>query len=246
MLRQKSSIAIALAVAAALGLSACADNPNRRAEIGGGAGAVLGGLLGSQLGDKSGTNAAIGAALGALAGAGVGHYMDNQQKELNKKLAAQQARNELNITRLNQDTLKIGVASDASFAVDSANLSPNAQNTFNSIANVLKDYKKTAIHVVGFTDNTGSKQHNLKLSQERAQAVAQFLESRGVNSKRVLTWARGESEPVASNKTAEGRAQNRRVAIVIKPIVKGDEKAAFSAPPNLGNPQYETADGNNG
>ena len=246
MLRQKSSIAVALAVAAALGLTACADNPNRRAEIGGGVGAVFGGLLGSQLGDKSGTNAAIGAALGALAGAGVGHYMDNQQKELNKKLAAQQARNELNITRLDQDTLKIGVASDASFAVDSANLNPNAQNTFNSIANVLKDYDKTAIHVVGFTDSTGSEQHNLKLSQERAQAVAQFLESRGVNSQRVLTWARGESEPVASNKTAEGRAQNRRVAIVIKPIVKGNEKAAFSAPPDLGNPQYETADGNNG
>ncbi len=209
-------------------------------------GAVVGGLLGSQLGDKSGTNAAIGAALGALAGGGVGHYMDNQQKELNKKLAAQQARNELSITRLDQDALKIGVASDASFAVDSANLSPNAQNTFNSIANVLKDYDKTAIHVVGFTDSTGSEQHNLKLSQERAQSVAQFLESRGVNSQRVLTWARGESEPVASNDTAAGRAQNRRVAIVIKPIVKGNEKAAFSAPPNLGNPQYENTGSGNG
>lgn len=246
MLRQKNSLVIALAVAAALGLSACADNPNRRAEIGGGVGAVLGGLLGSQLGDKSGTNTAIGAALGALAGGGVGHYMDNQQKELNQKLATQQARDELDVVRLDQDTLKIGVASDASFAVDSSNLSPNAQNTFNSIANVLKDYDKTAIHVVGFTDSTGTEQHNLKLSQERAQAVAQFLESRGVNSQRVLTWARGESQPVASNDTAEGRAQNRRVAIVIKPIVKGNEKAAFSAPPDLGDPAYESSDGDHG
>ncbi|AWN17667.1 OmpA family protein [Salinisphaera sp. LB1] len=246
MSRHKSSIVIALAVAAALGLSACANNPNRRAEIGGGIGAVAGGLLGSQLGDSSGTNAAIGAALGALAGGGIGHYMDKQQQELNKKLAAQRARNELNIQRLNQDTLKIGVASDASFAVNSATLNPNAQNTFNSIASVLKNYKKTAIHVVGFTDSTGSKQHNLKLSKERADAVAQFLESRGVNSQRVLTWARGESEPVASNATAAGRAKNRRVAIVIKPIVKGNEKAAFSAPPDLGNPKYENTGNGNG
>lgn len=239
MTRDKTSILIAALVATALGVTACADNPNRRAEIGGGVGAVLGGLLGSQLGDKSGTNTAIGAALGALAGGGVGHYMDNQQKELSRKLAAQQARNELSITRLDQDTLKIGVASDASFAVDSSTLSPKAQNTFNSIANVLGDYDKTAIHVVGFTDSTGSAQHNLKLSQDRAQSVAQFLQGRGVNSQRVLTWARGESQPVASNDTAEGRAKNRRVAIVIKPIVKGNEKAAFTAPPNLGNPAYE-------
>lgn len=239
MSHRKTSLLLALIVAAAVGVSACANNPNRRAEIGGGVGAVLGGLLGSQLGDKSGTNAAIGAALGALAGGGVGHYMDNQQKELNKKLAAQQARNELNITRLNQDTLKIGVASDASFAVDSATLNPTAQNTFNSIANVLQDYDKTAIHVVGFTDSTGSAQHNLKLSKNRAQSVAQFLEGRGVNSQRVLTWARGESQPVASNDTAAGRAKNRRVAIVIKPIVKGNEKAAFTVPPDLGNPAYE-------
>ncbi|HET7312835.1 OmpA family protein [Salinisphaera sp.] len=239
MRRDKLPILAAVLVVVALTLTACANDPNRRAEIGGGVGAVLGGLLGSQLGDNSGTNAAIGAVLGGLAGAGVGHYMDNQQQELNRKLAAQQARDELNITRLDQNTLKIGVASDASFAVDSANLNPNAQNTFNSIANVLKDYDKTAIHVVGFTDSTGTEQHNLELSQERAEAVARFLESRGVNSQRVLTWARGESQPVASNATAEGRARNRRVAIVIVPIVKGREKAAFAAPPDLGNPVYE-------
>ncbi|WP_423823740.1 OmpA family protein [Salinisphaera sp. SPP-AMP-43] len=243
MTRGKSALLVAALTSATLAVSACANDPNRRAEIGGGVGAVFGGLLGSQLGDKSGTNAAIGAALGALAGGGVGHYMDRQQKELDKKLAAQQARDELEITRLDQDTLKIGVASDASFAVDSADLNPTAQNTFNSIASVLRSYDKTAIHVVGFTDSTGSEQHNLKLSQQRAQAVAQFLEGRGVTSQRVLTWARGESQPVASNATEQGRAENRRVAIVIKPIVEGQEKQAFSAPPNLGNPQYENSNG---
>lgn len=232
---------VALLVATALSLSACAGNPNRRAEIGGGVGAGLGALIGSQVGHHSGRNALIGAALGALAGGGVGHYMDKQQQELNQKLKAQRARHELSIERLNADTLKIGVASDASFAVDSATLNRKAQNTFNSIANVLKDYDKTVIHVVGFTDSTGTAQHNLKLSKARADAVAQFLEGRGVNSKRVLTWARGESQPVASNATAAGRARNRRVAIVIKPIVKGQEKQAFTPPPDLGNPKYEQA-----
>lgn len=239
MMRSKSSVLIAAMLATTLAVTACAGDPNRRAKIGGGVGAVLGGLLGSQLGDKSGTNTAIGAALGALAGGGTGHYMDNQKKELDQKLSAQQARNELSITRLNGDALKIGVASDASFAVDQSTLSPTAQNTFNTIASVLKNYDKTAIHVVGFTDSTGSEQHNLELSKARAQSVAQFLSGRGVNSQRLLTWARGESQPVASNKTDAGRAQNRRVAIVIKPIVEGQERQAFSAPPDLGNPQFE-------
>lgn len=239
MMRSKHSVAIAAMLATTLAVTACAGDPNRRAKIGGGVGAVLGGLVGSQLGDKSGTNAAIGAAVGALAGGGAGHYMDNQKKELDQQLAAQQARNELNITRLNGDALKIGVASDASFAVDQSTLSPNAQNTFNTIAGILKNYDKTAIHVVGFTDSTGSAQHNLQLSQARAQSVAQFLEGRGVNSQRVLTWGRGETQPVASNATDQGRAENRRVAIVIKPIVEGQEQQAFAAPPNLGNPQFE-------
>lgn len=218
----------------ALFVTACAGDPNRRTKIGTGIGAVIGGLAGSQLGDKSGTNAAIGAAIGALAGGGAGRYMDKQKQELDQKLAAEQARDVLHITRLNGDALKIGVASDASFAVDSSSLSQGAQGTFNTIANVLKDYDKTAIHVVGHTDSTGSDQHNLELSQQRAQSVASFLTGRGVNSQRVLTWGRGESEPIATNDTAEGRAENRRVDIVIKPIVEGQESAAFSEPPNLG------------
>ncbi|MES1926778.1 OmpA family protein [Salinisphaera sp. T31B1] len=226
--------AVVAVLCTALFLTACAGDPNRRTKIGAGVGAVLGGLAGSQLGDKSGTNAAIGAALGALAGGGTGRYMDNQQKELNTRLQAEQARDVLDITRLDNDALKIGVASDASFAVDSSTLSVDAQNTFNKIATVLKDYDKTAIHVVGHTDSTGSEQHNLELSQQRAQSVAQFLSSRGVNSQRLLTWGRGESQPIASNDTAEGRAENRRVDIVIKPIVEGQEQQAFSEPPYLG------------
>jgi len=234
MTRKHSALLLVAALCTALFVTACAGDPNRRTKIGAGVGAVLGGITGSQLGDESGTNAAIGAALGALAGGGVGRYMDNQQKELNRKLQAEQARDVLNITRLNDSTLKIGVASDASFAVDSSTLNGNAQSTFNTIATTLKDYDKTAIHVVGHTDSSGSDEYNQKLSQKRAQAVASFLTGRGVTSKRVLTWGRGESEPIATNDTEAGRAENRRVDIVIKPIVEGQESQAFAEPPYLG------------
>lgn len=232
---KRSVIALVLLLCASILVAGCAGDPNRKTKIGAGVGAVLGGLAGSQLGDKSGTNAAIGAAIGAMAGGGTGRYMDNQQQELNTQLEAEQARDVLNITRLDNDALKIGVASDASFAVDSASMSMDAQTTFNKIAGVLKDYDKTAIHVVGHTDSTGSEQHNLQLSQQRAQSVAQFLTGHGVTSQRVLTWGRGESQPIATNATADGRAENRRVDIVIKPIVQGQEQQAFSEPPYLGN-----------
>ncbi|MES1945863.1 outer membrane protein A precursor [Salinisphaera sp. C84B14] len=231
---KNSAILLVALLCTALFVTACAGDPNRKTKIGAGVGAVLGGIAGSQLGDKSGTNAAIGAAVGALAGGASGRYMDNQQKELNEKLQAEQARDVLNLTRLSGDALKIGVASDASFAVDSATLSGNAQSTFNKIAETLKNYDKTAIHVVGHTDSTGSDEYNMKLSQQRAQAVAQFLTSRGVDSQRVLTWGRGETQPIATNDTEAGRAENRRVDIVIKPIVEGQESQAFAEPPYLG------------
>lgn len=232
--RKNSAFVLVALLCAALFVTACAGDPNRKTKIGAGVGAVLGGLAGSQLGDESTTNAAIGAAIGALAGGATGRYMDNQKQELDQKLSAEQARNELNITRLNGDALKIGVASDASFAVDSATLSGNAQSTFGKIANTLKDYDKTAIHVVGHTDSSGSDAYNQKLSEQRAQAVGQFMANRGVNTQRLLTWGRGESEPIASNDTKQGRAENRRVDIVIKPIVEGQETQAFDEPPYLG------------
>lgn len=225
-------LSIVSLLAAAMVLSACADDPNRRTKIGAVVGAVTGGVIGHQVdGDKG---KYVGAAVGALAGAGVGKYMDNQHAELQERLAAEQAREELYITRMGGDALRVGVASDFSFDVDSAELSFEAQSTFDKIANVFKDYEKTAIHVVGHTDSTGSDEYNQKLSERRASAVAKYLSSQGVNSSRMMTWGRGESEPVASNDTKQGRARNRRVDIVVKPIVEGNEKAAFEAPPYLG------------
>lgn len=235
MMRNTRTLASIVAVIAiAVAIAGCANDPNRRAKIGGGTGAVLGGLIGSQIGGHEGRNAAIGAALGGLAGGGVGHYMDKQQQQLERKLKAEREQNELNIRRLPNGALKIGVASDATFAVDQSTLNQYAQRVFSKIASTLQQYDKTAVHVVGFTDSTGSQQHNLELSRQRALSVAGFMTSHRLDQKRVLTWARGESQPLASNATSAGRAQNRRVDIVIKPIVKGRKKQAFSEPPRLG------------
>lgn len=225
---------LAVLLGAALALTACANGGPNRTAIGAGIGSVAGAVIGHQLGDNSSTNTAVGAIVGGLAGGAVGRYMDNQQQELQDQLRAEQAADILSIQRLGDNSLLIGIASDASFAVDSSTLSSRAQGIFNKIANILREYNNTAVHVVGHTDSSGAASYNMKLSLERSRSVAGFLVNRGVNSKRVLTWGRGENEPIASNSTKAGRAKNRRVDIVLKPIVQGNESAAFTAPPYLG------------
>lgn len=225
---------LVMILVAAIGLTACANDPNQKAKIGAVVGAVTGAIVGKQLGDESDTNVAIGAAVGALAGAAAGHYMDEQEAALEERLAAEQARQNLYITRIGNNALRVGVASDYSFAVDSAKLSFEAKKTFTKIANVFKDYQKTVVHVVGHTDSTGSAAYNQNLSERRAGAVASFLLSQGVKASRIMTWGRGESEPIATNQTKAGRAKNRRVDIVVKPIIQGQERQAFTAPPYLG------------
>jgi outer membrane protein OmpA-like peptidoglycan-associated protein len=216
-----------------LGLSACADDPNRNTKIGAGAGAVLGAVLGNTVSDARGAPI-VGAAVGALAGGSVGNYMDKQKQAMQKQLAEEASRDELAITTMSDGSLKVGVASDVSFDVDSATLKPAALNTYAKIANVLKTYDKTVIHVVGHTDSTGSAQHNQQLSERRAASVANYLTQQGVPGARLRQEGRGAREPVASNDTAAGREKNRRVDIVIKPVVEGNEQAAWTPPPYLG------------
>jgi outer membrane protein OmpA-like peptidoglycan-associated protein len=223
---------IVLAVAV-MTMAACANNPNKRAGYGAGIGAGAGAAIGYGIGgDVLGT--VVGSAVGALAGAGVGHYLDAQQQALQKKLAKERAAKELQVSKLNEDALKVGVAGDASFDVDSAQIKPQFEPAYQKIASVLKQYPKSIIHVVGFTDSTGSANYNLGLSQRRAQSVANYLQAQGVSQKRLMTEGRGETQPVASNTTPAGRKQNRRVAIVIKPVIKGNKQEAYQPPPPLG------------
>jgi outer membrane protein OmpA-like peptidoglycan-associated protein len=215
-----------------LSLIACAGDPNRRTKIGAATGAVVGAVIGDQISDGKGKY--YGAVVGAVAGGAVGNYMDKQQEKLEQDLAKEAARNELSIVRMSEDTLKVGIASDVSFDVNSAEIKLNARQTYDKIAAVLKDYDKTVIHVVGHTDSDGTDQHNQGLSERRGQAVSSLLANNGVPSTRLRTEGRGEREPIASNATADGKRRNRRVDIVIKTVVEGREQDAERSPPNLG------------
>ncbi len=228
----KRVIAITCA-AVILATAGCAtDDPNKRSKIGAAIGAVVGGVVGHQADDGKGKY--VGAVVGAIAGAAVGNYMDKQHAELQKQLAEEAARNELQIVELPGDALKIGLASEVSFDVDKFAIKPSALPTYQKIGSILKSYDKTIIHVVGHTDSTGSDQYNQTLSERRSNAVGTELIHQSVDNTRVRLEGRGEREPIASNDTPEGRTRNRRVDIVIKPIVEGREHEAYAPPPYLG------------
>lgn len=224
--------AICAVVVATLVVACAADDPNRDAKRGAAIGAVLGAIAGNQ--SKSSKGKYVGAVVGAIAGAGVGTYMDRQRRELETKLKAEAEAKELVITKLGEDALKIGIASDASFDVGNAQLKPEALNTFTKIASVLKDYDKTVIHVVGHTDSTGSDSLNQTLSSNRAASVGSYLTQQGVPSSRLREEGRSKREPIADNSTADGRKRNRRVDIIIKPVIEGQEDQAWTPPPYLG------------
>lgn len=214
------------------GLTACADSPNKDAQRGAAIGAVLGAVIGNQSKSKKGKY--VGAVVGALAGAGVGHYMDNQRNELEAKLKAEEQAKLLNITEMGDDTLKIGIASDASFDLGSAQLKPEALNTYGKIANILKTYDKTVIHIVGHTDSSGPDNINQTISENRAAAVATYFQNLGVDSSRVRTEGRGERELLVKTGDGVKEPRNRRVDIVIKAVVEGREDSAWTPPPYLG------------
>ncbi len=208
------------------------DDPNKRSKMGAVIGAVVGGVAGHQVDGKKGKY--IGAVAGAIGGAAVGNYMDKQQAELKKELAAEAARNELQIIELPGNALKIGLASEVSFDVDKFAIKDSALPTYQKIGRILSSYDKTIIHVVGHTDSSGADQYNQTLSERRASAVGNELIHQSVDGSRIRLEGRGEREPVADNGTAAGRTKNRRVDIVIKPIVEGQEHEAYSPPPYLG------------
>ncbi len=217
-----------IAVVLVLALTACATNdPNRRAKVGAAIGAVAGAVLGHQLDDDSGRF--VGAAVGALTGAAVGNYMDKQQQEFEQALAEEQRANAVEIERIN-NTLKVDISSEASFDVDSAEIKPAFAPTLKKVADLLRSYNNTIVHVVGHTDSTGSDAYNLALSRRRAESVQAYFSRFGVAADRILTEGRGETEPRADNTTAAGRQLNRRVELYVKPVVEGSEAEAYEAP----------------
>jgi outer membrane protein OmpA-like peptidoglycan-associated protein len=215
---------------AVLGLTGCMENdPNRRAKIGAMTGAVAGAVIGHQIDDGS-AGYAVGALVGGLAGAGVGNYMDNQQRDFENTMAAEQDAHQMEIERLKDDTLKLTLDSEVSFDFGKSDIKYAFHHSLDKLANVINKYDRSIVHVVGHTDNVGSDLYNQRLSEDRAVSVANYLISRGVVSSRVQTEGRGEREPRATNATEAGRQLNRRVEIYIKPIVEGQENRAYESP----------------
>jgi outer membrane protein OmpA-like peptidoglycan-associated protein len=217
---------IALAIAGSFALAACqtedaytGQQKTSNATYGALAGAVVGALGGALIGGGNGTDrrqrAMIAGGVGALAGGGIGYYMDSQEKELTQKLRS----SGVSVTRVG-DNIILNMPGNVTFATNSSDINANFYNVLNSVAVVLKKYDKTLIDVTGHTDSTGSDATNQKLSMARAQSVSAYLISQGTTSQRFLINGAGESQPVASNDTADGRAQNRRVEIKLTPITQ--------------------------
>jgi len=154
-----------------------------------------------------------GAGIGALVGGGVGYYMDRQEDKLRQQLQA----TGVSVTR-NGDNIILNMPGNITFATDSSNISADFYKVLDSVALVIKEFEKTYVDVVGYTDSTGAESYNQKLSEARASSVARYLESQGVLAARIVSSGMGEANPVASNDTAEGRSLNRRVEIILTPI----------------------------
>jgi outer membrane protein OmpA-like peptidoglycan-associated protein len=154
-----------------------------------------------------------GAGIGALVGGGVGYYMDRQED----KLRAQLQKTGVSVTR-SGDNIILNMPGNVTFATNSSDISANFYDVLDSVALVLNEYEKTYIDIVGYTDSTGGAAYNQQLSEARANSVSRYLQSQQVLAQRIVTRGMGESNPIASNDTPEGRAQNRRVEIVLTPI----------------------------
>lgn len=229
---KKSKLFIAsLAGASLLGLSACVTDPNtgERKVSRTGIGAVLGGTAGYLLGDLIGgkTTRIIGAGIGGAAGAVVGKQFDDQIKELDEATSG----SGIDVEEIgDQDAILVRLPDGVTFASGSASISPSFQATLDTIAQSLIKYPNSLIDVYGFTDTTGSTALNQSLSVERAQAVASYLESRGVARTRMAVKGYGEQYEYLREKTSDNVASalNRRVEIKITPVTQDDVAAARS------------------
>jgi outer membrane protein OmpA-like peptidoglycan-associated protein len=204
---------IPLAGVLALGLAGCTDmygNPDRPANgalIGGATGAVLGGAV-----SHGPRGALIGGALGAALGSAIGTNMARQEAELNQNLAGSGVR-----VINTGSALQMILPEDVTFATGSSSVNTAFRPALQSVAESLSRYPNSTVMVSGHTDTVGGAAYNRQLSQDRALSVAQILVGYGTASGRITAAGYGYDQPIASNATAAGRAQNRRVEIVITP-----------------------------
>jgi outer membrane protein OmpA-like peptidoglycan-associated protein len=181
-------------------------------QIGTATGAVIGGLIGANAdSDNPRTATVAAAAIGAVVGGAIGQQLDRQKAELDQGFT-----NDIDVINTGSELI-VRMPNGILFDVDRADLRPQVRSDLNVLAGNLLRYPNSTIFVVGHTDNTGSAAYNQQLSQRRAQSVASVLTAGGVAPARIIASGRGEDQPIASNLTPEGRQQNRRVDITIRP-----------------------------
>ena len=176
-------------------------------------GALLGYLTNTSNSEQGRKNALIGAGIGALGGAAVGQYMDRQQRDLEAELSG----SGVGVARQGEN-LVLRMPSDVTFASNQSTINNRFYATLDDVAAVLNRYDQSVIDIIGHADSDGADDYNLNLSRQRASSVAQYLVSRNVLADRLYVDGQGENAPVASNATAAGKAENRRVEILIRPF----------------------------
>lgn len=205
------------ALAAVLGLTAlgaCVQTGTgpTNTQIGTATGAVIGGLIGANVdSDNPRTATAAAAAVGAVVGGAIGQQLDRQKAELDRGFT-----NDIDVINTGSELI-VRMPNGILFDIDRADLRPQVRSDLNVLAGNLLRYPNSTIFIVGHTDNTGSAAHNQRLSERRAQSVSSVIVAGGVAPARIVATGRGEDQPIASNLTPEGRQQNRRVDITIRP-----------------------------
>ncbi|HUR40104.1 MAG TPA: OmpA family protein [Verrucomicrobiae bacterium] len=216
---------IASALVATVAVAGCTTNPYTgeseasKASIGAGIGALAGAVLGAATGDDAKERrkrALIGAGAGAIAGGGVGYYMDVQEAKLREQLKG----TGVSVTRVGENIV-LNMPGNITFQTGSADLNTSFLRVLDSVGIVLKEYNKTLVVIAGHTDNVGTDANNQSLSERRAAAVGTYLAGRAVAAERMVITGYGESRPVASNESNDGRNQNRRVELTLEPIKQG-------------------------
>ena len=220
---KQTSQKLLIVVIAVFMVTSCATdefgNPRSltRTEKGAIIGAATGALLGLSTNKKK--NAVLYGIVGGLAGGAVGAYMDAQRKDFEKVLSSEINSGAIELHKLPENNLMVTMTSQTAFEVNSTNIKSGFHSTMNKIAKIVNKYGKTHLSIVGHTDSTGSQAYNQRLSERRASSIQGYLRTKNVIPQRMTIYGLGEDQPRASNQSQAGRQLNRRVEIVIEPVV---------------------------
>jgi outer membrane protein OmpA-like peptidoglycan-associated protein len=202
-----AAVTIAAVLGSTYGCASWGDKQKKGAGVGAAGGGIVGAIIGHETGSTA-RGAIIGAIVGGAAGTAIGHRMDGQAEQLAKDLEGAQ------VSRVGEG-IAVTFDSGILFPFDSSELTSEARSNLRKLADSLQDEPRTHVMIVGHTDSDGSDSYNHQLSGRRGRAAEDFLASAGVASSRVQSRGRGETEPITSNGTDDGRRRNRRVEVAI-------------------------------